>query len=347
MLSSPLPSAPRSGRASRSCTPTRTSRRCSPPAPHAAARSTTRTPRSRRPQGALERLEDPLRADARPRARALRKAASPPLRHRAAPPPGGRARRDADRADRRRAAPARGRLEEVEEEYEDEEEYENGDNGENGDHAEEELEIAEELPPEKDPGAIRRYRFRHPTASGKTIAAAGFVEAARTIGVLILTHRRLLVTQFNRELTDEGYKDRLTPEITGTGTPPKRDPITIQTYAWFARHVKRAEPRGVPARHLRRGAHRPRREDERRDPQLPRARVHRHDRDRAADREAGLRRLPGVGRRPAARRRRPPRPDRAAPLASASRPRPRSTRCRSSAATSTRRRWPRCSTTSP
>src|SRR5829696_4625323 len=31
-----------------------------------------------------------------------------------------------------------------------------------------------------DPGAVRRYRFRHPTASGKTIAAAGFVEAART-----------------------------------------------------------------------------------------------------------------------------------------------------------------------
>ena len=29
------------------------------------------------------------------------------------------------------------------------------------------------------PGRERRYRFRHPTASGKTIAAAGFVEAAR------------------------------------------------------------------------------------------------------------------------------------------------------------------------
>ncbi|HEX3256223.1 MAG TPA: hypothetical protein VHQ96_10555, partial [Gaiellaceae bacterium] len=38
-----------------------------------------------------------------------------------------------------------------------------------------------------DPGAARRYRFRHPTASGKTIAAAGFVEAARSLGVLILT----------------------------------------------------------------------------------------------------------------------------------------------------------------
>src|SRR5262249_21980480 len=36
-----------------------------------------------------------------------------------------------------------------------------------------------------DPGASRRYRFRHPTASGKTIAAAGFVEASRHLGILI------------------------------------------------------------------------------------------------------------------------------------------------------------------
>jgi ribonuclease E len=87
-----------------------------------------------------------------------------------------------------------------------------------------------------DPGAVRRYRFRHPTASGKTIAAAGFVEAARTLGVLILTHRRLLVSQFTRDLTTEGYGDRLT-EIVETGNTPKRpNPLTIQTYAWFARH---------------------------------------------------------------------------------------------------------------
>jgi superfamily II DNA or RNA helicase len=88
-----------------------------------------------------------------------------------------------------------------------------------------------------DPGAVRRYRFRHPTASGKTIAAAGFVEAARTLGVLILTHRRLLVSQFQRDLTDEGYGDRLTPTIE-RGKEPLRggNPLTIQTYAWFARH---------------------------------------------------------------------------------------------------------------
>jgi ribonuclease E len=132
--------------------------------------------------------------------------------------------------------------EEEDENDENEENGENGENGDNGDHAVheplEELETADALSPQNDPGAIRRYRFRHPTASGKTIAAAGFVEAARTIGVLILTHRRLLVTQFNRELKDEGYGDRITPEITGTSKSPKRNPITIQTYAWFARHVK-------------------------------------------------------------------------------------------------------------
>ena len=89
----------------------------------------------------------------------------------------------------------------------------------------------------EDPGAVRRYRFRHPTASGKTIAAAGFVEAARTMGVLILTHRRLLVDQFRRELTDHGYKDRLAPEVVTGMTIRKPDLITIQTYAWFARHV--------------------------------------------------------------------------------------------------------------
>jgi superfamily II DNA or RNA helicase len=101
------------------------------------------------------------------------------------------------------------------------------------DEGDEELEVR----PADDPGAIRRYRFRHPTASGKTIAAAGFVEAARTEGVLILTHRRLLVDQFRRELTEHGYGDRITEVILEGATPIRPAPITIQTYAWFARHV--------------------------------------------------------------------------------------------------------------
>jgi len=94
-----------------------------------------------------------------------------------------------------------------------------------------------ELTPEEDPGAIRRYRFRHPTASGKTIAAAGFVEAARTLGVLILTHRRLLVSQFERDLKTEGYADRYSDAIERGREGKQTNPLTIQTYAWFARHV--------------------------------------------------------------------------------------------------------------
>jgi ribonuclease E len=87
-----------------------------------------------------------------------------------------------------------------------------------------------------DPGAVRRFRFRHPTASGKTIAAAGFVEAARHLGVLILTHRRLLVSQFKRDLTTEGYGDRFTDALMAGTAAPTENPLTIQTYAWFARH---------------------------------------------------------------------------------------------------------------
>ncbi len=103
--------------------------------------------------------------------------------------------------------------------------------------AEEEDDDEVELTLEQDPGAIRRYRFRHPTASGKTIAAAGFVDAARTLGVLILTHRRLLVTQFTTDLTTEGYSDRFNVAIETGKEPLRTNPLTIQTYAWFARHV--------------------------------------------------------------------------------------------------------------
>jgi superfamily II DNA or RNA helicase len=115
--------------------------------------------------------------------------------------------------------------------HDEEDEGDEGDEDE-GDDGEEEPQAPD------DPGAERRYRFRHPTASGKTIAAAGFLEAARTMGVLILTHRRLLVSQFNRDLTAEGYGDRLAPAIEEGREPLRGNPITIQTYAWFARHVR-------------------------------------------------------------------------------------------------------------
>jgi ribonuclease E len=118
-----------------------------------------------------------------------------------------------------------GTFDEVEEE--DEDEF----------FSDEEGERSEPSSEVRDPGAVRRFRFRHPTASGKTIAAAGFVEAARTMGVLILTHRRLLVQQFTRDLTTEGYGDRLRPAIEKGQEPLRGNPITIQTYAWFARHI--------------------------------------------------------------------------------------------------------------
>ena len=50
----------------------------------------------------------------------------------------------------------------------------------------------------------------------------GFVEAARTEGVLILTHRRLLVDQFRRELTDHGYGARFHDAILAGHTAPRR-----------------------------------------------------------------------------------------------------------------------------
>ncbi len=125
-----------------------------------------------------------------------------------------------------------GHAEDVPEEDEDDDELELSPDSE----TDEDLE--DEVPVQDDPGAIRRYRFRHPTASGKTIAAAGFVEAAGTEGVLILTHRRLLVDQFRRELTDHGYGTRFHDAILEGHTAPRpSNPITIQTYAWFARHV--------------------------------------------------------------------------------------------------------------
>ena len=74
----------------------------------------------------------------------------------------------------------------------------------------------------EDPGASRRFWFEHATGSGKTVAALGFVEGSRTGGVLILTHRRNLVDQFIGEISDRGYKDRLSPAAHGRLGPSLR-----------------------------------------------------------------------------------------------------------------------------
>jgi ribonuclease E len=106
---------------------------------------------------------------------------------------------------------------------------------------EDEAEIAPE-PEIDDPGAARRYRFKHPTASGKTVAAAGFVEACRTVGVLILTHRRLLVDQFMRDLKEQGYGPRLIGAIEKGKRLPRQPAVTVETYAWFIKHAADIHP---------------------------------------------------------------------------------------------------------
>ncbi len=94
-----------------------------------------------------------------------------------------------------------------------------------------------------DPNAGKRFWFEHATGAGKTVAAMGFVEASRTGGVLILTHRRNLVDQFLGELHDRGYGDRESPPLlTGDKAEAERShevdgPVTVETYQWFVRNA--------------------------------------------------------------------------------------------------------------
>ena len=97
-------------------------------------------------------------------------------------------------------------------------------------------EVVEEAP--DDPGAARRFWFEHATGAGKTVAAVGFIEATRTGGVLILTHRRNLVDQFIGEITDRGYKERLRPPLMGNRDDAE-GPVTVETYQWFVRNHKK------------------------------------------------------------------------------------------------------------
>ncbi|HSR94339.1 MAG TPA: DEAD/DEAH box helicase family protein [Solirubrobacterales bacterium] len=89
-----------------------------------------------------------------------------------------------------------------------------------------------------DPGAARRFWFEHATGAGKTVAAVGFIDATRTGGVLILTHRRNLVDQFIGEISDPGYKERLRPPLLGDRDDPD-GPVTVETYQWFVRNHKK------------------------------------------------------------------------------------------------------------
>jgi hypothetical protein len=90
----------------------------------------------------------------------------------------------------------------------------------------------------EDPNAARRFWFEHATGAGKTVAALGFVEASRTGGVLILTHRRNLVDQFNGELRDRGYRERIHAPLLD-GQDAANGPVTVETYQWFVRNAGR------------------------------------------------------------------------------------------------------------
>ena len=102
--------------------------------------------------------------------------------------------------------------------------------------AEEDEDVVEDAP--EDPGADRRFWFEHATGAGKTVAAVGFIEATKTGGVLILTHRRNLVDQFIGEISDRGYKERLRPPLMDGRDDPD-GPITVETYQWFVRNHKK------------------------------------------------------------------------------------------------------------
>jgi ribonuclease E len=100
----------------------------------------------------------------------------------------------------------------------------------------EDEETVEEAP--EDPGAERRFWFEHATGAGKTVAAVGFIDASRTGGVLILTHRRNLVDQFIGEISERGYKERLRPPLLDGRDDPD-GPVTVETYQWFVRNHKK------------------------------------------------------------------------------------------------------------
>jgi ribonuclease E len=101
---------------------------------------------------------------------------------------------------------------------------------------EDDEETIEEAP--EDPGAERRFWFEHATGAGKTVAAVGFIDASRTGGILILTHRRNLVDQFIGEISERGYKERLRPPLMDGRDDPD-GPVTVETYQWFVRNHKK------------------------------------------------------------------------------------------------------------
>jgi hypothetical protein len=122
------------------------------------------------------------------------------------------------------------------EELEDEIEQEADSEEEPRDWVDEEEEGEDLAEQPEDPNAAKRFWFEHATGAGKTVAALGFVEASQTGGVLILTHRRNLVDQFNGELRDRGYAKRISRALL-QGEDSVKGPVTVETYQWFVRNA--------------------------------------------------------------------------------------------------------------
>jgi len=142
----------------------------------------------------------------------------------------------AERGDDAPEASADGAYDELEEDESDELDVDEEPQDWEEQPSEEDEEVVEEAP--EDPGAARRFWFEHATGAGKTVAAVGFIEASKTGGVLILTHRRNLVDQFIGEISDRGYKERLRPPLLDGRDDPD-GPITVETYQWFVRNHKK------------------------------------------------------------------------------------------------------------
>jgi ribonuclease E len=123
----------------------------------------------------------------------------------------------------------------------DEEEDEEEDEDDEGADDDVDADVVDEAP--DDPNAHKRFWFEHATGAGKTVAAMGFVEASRTGGVLILTHRRNLVDQFLGELRTRGYADResepLLDDDDSDHRPRPVGAVTVETYQWFVRNAGR------------------------------------------------------------------------------------------------------------
>ena len=264
-------------------------------------------------------MEGELRAHARPRARADRPPSQARVGNGAAPAPDRRARRDAGRADR----PARGRSGERERRRQRAPRAARGAHGRGG-------------------------RLRGGGRPGRGLGRGGGRRSRRAGGGPGRGQALPLPPPHGLREDDRRCRLRRGGEDHGRAHPhapaPAREPVHERPDDGGLRRPlsrrgaarPRAAPRepdhdpdvrvvraarrlplaqGLPAGHLRRGPHGARGKDERRHPEPDRADLHRHDGDRAADRQAGLGRLPCLGRRPAARRRRAPRADRAPALA--------------------------------